>query len=181
MKKRKTLGFTLIELMVVITIIAILATMGINTFVTAQKKARDSKRMSDARQIMSGIGVTADLSGNLRVLDTAATAICTIDAAGAIAGTCDDTKSSIFKDALGGTWPSFPRGKMASGSDQKYFVSYDLASNTSCICAPLEVANGGNASSTVGCSLTGAVKTGSYIIPPTGGCTAGCDYFCLAI
>jgi prepilin-type N-terminal cleavage/methylation domain-containing protein len=44
-------GFTLIELLVVIGIIAILATIGAVNFSGARAKARDAKRLADAKQI----------------------------------------------------------------------------------------------------------------------------------
>ena len=43
----KSKGFTLIELLVVISIIAILATISISVFSTAQRSARDGKRLAD--------------------------------------------------------------------------------------------------------------------------------------
>jgi type II secretion system protein G len=49
MEKRK--GFTLIELMVVMIILAILVTFGIGSFTSSQKKSRDIKRKNDLRQI----------------------------------------------------------------------------------------------------------------------------------
>lgn len=54
MKKLLT-GFTLLEMLVVIGIIAILVTLGFASYSTVQKKARDAKRQSDlktAQQIM---------------------------------------------------------------------------------------------------------------------------------
>ena len=48
-------GFTLLEVLVVIGIISILVTLGIASYSTAQKKARDAKRQSDlkgAQQVM---------------------------------------------------------------------------------------------------------------------------------
>lgn len=48
-------SFTLLEILVVIGIISILVTLGIASYSTAQKKARDAKRQSDlkgAQQIM---------------------------------------------------------------------------------------------------------------------------------
>lgn len=44
-------GFTLVELLVVISIIAILSVIGITIFAGAQKSARNSKRISDMKAI----------------------------------------------------------------------------------------------------------------------------------
>ena len=52
MKKRK-LGFTLLELLVVIGIIGVLVSLGVSSYSTAQKKARDSRRKSDLRTIQA--------------------------------------------------------------------------------------------------------------------------------
>ena len=51
--KIKKLGFTLLELLVVIGIIAVLVSLGASSYSTAQKKARDSKRKGDLRAIQS--------------------------------------------------------------------------------------------------------------------------------
>jgi type II secretion system protein G len=53
MKKR--FGFTLIELLVVISIIGILVAIGVVSYSSANRKSRDTKRMSDIEQIRSAL------------------------------------------------------------------------------------------------------------------------------
>lgn len=51
---RKNKGFSLLELLVVISIIGILITLGLASFSTAQKKSRDARRKSDIKAIQNG-------------------------------------------------------------------------------------------------------------------------------
>lgn len=53
--KPSSSGFTLVELLVTITIIGILASIGLNTFTSAQKKSRDAKRKAYLRQITDAL------------------------------------------------------------------------------------------------------------------------------
>jgi len=53
MKNKK--GFTLIELLIVIAIIGLLATLAIVSLTTAQRKARDTKRVADVKSIQSAM------------------------------------------------------------------------------------------------------------------------------
>lgn len=52
---RNIYGFTLIELMVVMSILAILATVGVVTYTNTQKVARDGKRMGDIQEIQKAV------------------------------------------------------------------------------------------------------------------------------
>lgn len=47
-------GFTLLEMLIVIGIIAILVALGASSYTTAQRKARDAKRKSDLKMIQNG-------------------------------------------------------------------------------------------------------------------------------
>lgn len=48
-------GFTLVELIIVITIIGILATLGFANYQTSMQRARDGKRKADLEQIRSAL------------------------------------------------------------------------------------------------------------------------------
>jgi len=54
-KSRNCTGFTLIEILVVTTIIAILAAIGIVSYSQTNKNARDKKRQADIEQIRSAL------------------------------------------------------------------------------------------------------------------------------
>lgn len=54
---KRSYGFTLVELMVVITIIAILSVVGVTVFSGVQKSARDTKRRVDVDAIAKALEV----------------------------------------------------------------------------------------------------------------------------
>jgi len=55
LKLKINLGFTLLELLVVIGIIAIITSMGFVSYSTSQKKARDAKRRGDLEAIQNAL------------------------------------------------------------------------------------------------------------------------------
>ncbi len=56
----KQRGFTLVELLVVIAIIGLLSTIGVVSLNSARAKARDAKRLSDIRQMISVLEIYYD-------------------------------------------------------------------------------------------------------------------------
>ena len=53
--KNKTDGFSLLELMVVIAIIALLTSIALIAFMSARQKSRDAKRLADMTQMNSAL------------------------------------------------------------------------------------------------------------------------------
>ena len=64
MNRMKKNGFTLIELIVVIAILGILATIGLTSFQTSQMKSRDAKRKSDLEQVQRALEAYMNDYGN---------------------------------------------------------------------------------------------------------------------
>lgn len=62
---RKTKGFTLIELLVSISIIGVLAAVGLVSFSGSQKQARDSARKSDIKQYQNSLELFANQNSGL--------------------------------------------------------------------------------------------------------------------
>ncbi|MFA6963457.1 MAG: type II secretion system protein [Patescibacteria group bacterium] len=73
MKKQQTRNraFTLIELLVVVAIIGILTTVVVVNLTTAQKKARDAKRVSDIQEINKAVQLEAMARGSSSYYDSA--------------------------------------------------------------------------------------------------------------
>ncbi len=61
--RNKRVGFTLIELMIVIAILAGLATLFMSSFPAAQKRGRDTKRRSDLKQYQTALEIYANKNG----------------------------------------------------------------------------------------------------------------------
>lgn len=102
-------GFTFVELLVVITIIAILATAVTSAYSTIQKRSRDSRRKSDMTV----------MKGALEELFTAT---------GAYDTTCSDASGY-----LQGSWPTDPRTGVAYTSSycdaDSFYLCADMEIN----------------------------------------------------
>ncbi len=55
MRKKEKQGFTLLEILVSVSIIAILTIVGIVSFATVNRRSRDAKRKSDVEQLRSAL------------------------------------------------------------------------------------------------------------------------------
>jgi prepilin-type N-terminal cleavage/methylation domain-containing protein len=76
----KKSGFTLVELLIVIAIIGILASIGLASFNSSQMKSRDAKRKSDFLELYyndKGQYPASDASGNILGCKAGATDTCT--------------------------------------------------------------------------------------------------------
>lgn len=62
--KQTRAGFTLVELLVSLSIIAVLTAIGIASFSTASKQSRDTKRKSDLQQIRAALEMYRSDNGN---------------------------------------------------------------------------------------------------------------------
>lgn len=54
-ERRESNGFTLIEILVAIAIIGILAAIGLGSFTSSRRNARDSRRLGDVKTIMNAL------------------------------------------------------------------------------------------------------------------------------
>jgi prepilin-type N-terminal cleavage/methylation domain-containing protein len=109
-------GFTLLELLVVISILALLMAMGLVAFSTAQQRGRDSKRRGDIKATQNAFEQYFVVNGS----EYAA---------------CNTMAASQMSE---GELPTDPK------PSQSYTCTVDTVANTYCVCAQLEQSNAGN-------------------------------------
>lgn len=85
-------GFTLIELLVVIAIIGLLSTLAVVALTSARKKARDSKRVADMKQLQTAMEMVFSESNSYNL------AGCT--EAGALVSTCTTPLSDYLPNVI---------------------------------------------------------------------------------
>ncbi len=134
-------GFSLIELLVVMTIIAILAVAGIVNFTSASKSARDSRRVGDLETVRQAFVLYRSQNGTY--LD---------------AGASFGSFTNLTTDLITQGYLSNPAPKDPSSSK-----SYVLVTNTAtafCLCATVDNTTNGNTAAQNCSSLTAA--SGAY-------------------
>ena len=99
-------GFTLIEMLVVISLIGILATLAIVSYTGTQKSARDTQRKSDTKQYQNAVEIFASKNNGLYPSET--------NAAGVSAAT------TLCADILSTTCPEDPRAADDATFSYKY-------------------------------------------------------------
>lgn len=149
---RKLLGFTLLELLVVISIIGILVAIGAASFSVAQRQGRDARRRADMKAFQAAMeqcyAVVNDYDGGTG---------CTVPADNTVAASLQATVD----------------GRITRVNDPANAANYIFRRNAIgyCACADLDVATGGNGA---GCTAPVAPVTSN---PPT--ITAGVTHFCV--
>jgi len=115
-------AFTLVELTVVITIIVILSTFVAINLTSAQKKARDDKRVSDAHILANALDQYA--TSNLRKYPCSVTGACldSIDADSKKYSAQDITKLAQISNDLAAYINPVPTDK--NSDDYKYIYAY---------------------------------------------------------
>ena len=127
-------GFTLIELLVVIAIIGLLSTLAVVALGSAREKARDSKRVSDLKQIQTALELYFPDAGNTYppgaalVLGTVNTAECLDDEGFGAAGCGQAADDTLYMAIV----PADPL------NDAPNVYTYTAASSSYSIVAELE-------------------------------------------
>jgi len=133
MGTKHTSGFTLIELLIVISIIGVLVSVAIASYSTAQKKSRDSRRVSDMKAIQN--------AWEQYYADNSATYPGPVSPSSPVACTLSQMISSATY--LPGGFPVDPRGAVAYPN--MYSGWSRCASASYCFCAGVEVSTSANA------------------------------------
>jgi len=106
MNKMNKKGFTLIELLVVIAIIGLLSTLAVVALGSARVKARDSKRLSDVKQVQTALELYYTDQAKYPTEATAiilGTDVTCLDATGFLASGCTDPYMGLVPKDPGDT------------------------------------------------------------------------------
>ncbi len=126
-RKKETAGFSLIELLVVTTIIIVLSAVGLVTFTTAGKNARDGKRKSDIEAVRQSLVLYRSDNASYPTTSDYSTIV---------------ANPLITEGYLSAPAPLDPK------NDATYFYQYAATGGGTgfCVCARVESAGEGNSS-----------------------------------
>ncbi len=123
---KSTLGFTIVELVVVITIIGLLATVGVASYSNVLKSSRDSRRIDDFKQLVDAMELY-NLKYNAYPGDANFTGVhispkCT-------ANPTNDFVNDLISKGVIEKAPEDPldNGNCSDNSDTAYFYGFDSA------------------------------------------------------
>lgn len=117
-QKKNAYGFSLVELLVVATVIIVLTTIGLVSFQNASRNARDAKRKADLETVRQALVLRRADQGNYQTL------------AGQTAGNYTTvTTALISANYLSNPAPLDPK------SDGTYAYTYSSTGTTFCLCA----------------------------------------------
>ncbi|MCL2110320.1 type II secretion system GspH family protein [Microgenomates group bacterium] len=146
MSRKKQDGFSLIELMVVVSIMAILAVIGLGGFANAQRKARDSRRKADVKTIQNAMISSSDMGGNLAACSARAEAGGTFPVDPRVTGSgAARNNDAYFLFAPAGDCPDGVGGVLEPGDfPEILYIINESSDNVGMVCSTLEAPNTGN-------------------------------------
>ncbi len=158
-KRNRQNGFTLLELLVTATIIAVLTVIGVVSYSAVNKRSRDVKRKSDLEQIRSALEMfRSDYASYPSVGSGSWNSANGLDTGNNTTGLVNSYLPAIPVDPLGSSQLYYYRAKAQSGSA---YYGY-------CVCACLE--------STASCDGTNSTNLVSNSCDP-GDVNSLCNYY----
>jgi general secretion pathway protein G len=133
-------GFTMIEILISIAIIAVLTAIGIVSYVNINKNARDAKRRGDIEQIRSALELYRSDKGYYPAVGTGSwTAASTLNTGDPDTGLVDTYLPIIPSDPKGATRPYMYQSTNVSATTGQYYgycLSANLEGVNSSSCTP---------------------------------------------
>jgi len=138
-ERMKKKGFSLLELLVVVSIIGILIAVAAVGFSAAQKRSRDARRRSDMRAWQDALEQT--YAENTDYRGTGSSSVC----------------QDAVDEQMNGVTPTDPKG------DTYTYMASCPDADSYCICAQLEQVDGGNSDSNA-CAFDNSGDEGYYCL-----------------